>query len=63
MADGHDENFPQGLKPQYLCGFYGTAEAVPFQSGIYAAVPGTGFPRLDTWIPFSIGKTRRRLNG
>jgi hypothetical protein len=24
-------NIPQGLKPQSLCGCYGTAEAVPFQ--------------------------------
>jgi hypothetical protein len=29
-------SFPQELKPRYLCGFRGTAEAVPFQSTIYA---------------------------
>jgi SAM-dependent methyltransferase len=29
--------FPQGLKPKRLGGFYGTAEAVPFQNRIYAA--------------------------
>jgi hypothetical protein len=25
-------SYPQGLKPQCLCGLYGTAKAVPFQS-------------------------------
>ena len=30
------ECIPQGLKPQVLCGFGGTAKAVPFQNLIYA---------------------------
>jgi hypothetical protein len=31
------ENIPQGLKPQILCGFFGTTEVVPFHGAIYAA--------------------------
>jgi hypothetical protein len=29
---GLNKAVPQGLKPQYLSEFYGTAEAVPFQN-------------------------------
>ena len=34
-------NFLQGLKPQFLCGFRGTAKAVPFQSRVHATIPRT----------------------
>ena len=32
------QNIPQGLKPQVLCAFCGTAKAVPFQNPIYATI-------------------------
>jgi protein ImuB len=33
---GRQNGVPRGLKPRISCGGYGTAEAVPFQSSIYA---------------------------
>jgi four helix bundle protein len=43
-------SFPQGLKPRYLCGFRGTAEAVPFQSTIYAT-------SSSPYVPTSLAPT------
>jgi hypothetical protein len=39
MPFEQENNIPPGLKPGILCGSYGTAEAVPFQSLVMQSKP------------------------